>query len=104
YEDGEVTHSLHTYVAVEAQTGVSKDLVDSYLMSDGLPIGVSPLYEGDHGIDQVMADRDPRMTETFAEELRLSGLTSGYSTTGYTVHKFLNESISNLPEGTNSNF
>jgi hypothetical protein len=29
---GLITHSLHTYVAVEAQTGVSKNLIDSYLM------------------------------------------------------------------------
>jgi len=104
YADGEITHSLHTYVTVEAQTGVSKDLIDSYLMSDGLPIGVSPLFVDDNGIDHVMADRDPRMAETFVNELRLSGLTSSYSTTGYAVHKFLNESIRNAPEGTNSNF
>jgi hypothetical protein len=44
------------------------------------------------------------MSETFGNALRLSGLTSSYSTTGYVVQKFLNESIRNVPEGTNSNF
>ena len=104
YANGLITHSLHTYVLVEAQTGVSKNLIDSYLMKDGLPIRVSPLYVDDRGIDHVMANRDPRMSETFAKELRLSGLTSSYSTTGYVVQKFLNDAIRNLPEGTNSNF
>src|SRR5699024_7400908 len=104
YESGKVTHSLHTYISVEKQTGVSKDLIDSYLMEDGLPISLSSLYKGDKTIKEVRDNRDPRMLATISNELHLSGLKSSYSSTGYVAQKFLNEDLTNKPEGTNSNF
>jgi starch-binding outer membrane protein, SusD/RagB family len=70
------------------------------LAQDGLPISVSPLYQGDQGIQNVMANRDPRIKETFVStELRLNGIASNYSTSGYATHKFLNEAIKDQPEG-----
>src|SRR5690606_15895337 len=62
------------------------------------PISQSPLYQGDKNIDQVMADRDPRMFNTFNKELRPNGSYNrtnmlGVSTTGYCTHKFLNDEI-----------
>src|SRR5687768_7729286 len=41
YEAGLVTHSLHSYVNKEPQTGASKDAVESFLAKDGLPISIS---------------------------------------------------------------
>ncbi len=102
YESGVLTHSLNSYVNQEPQTGPSKDALDAYLCNDGLPVGVSAKYKGDHSIDDVMTDRDPRMYATFVDELRLSGIASNYSTSGYAVHKFLNEEIKDLPEGNSS--
>lgn len=103
YEPGILTHALNSYNNMEPQTGVSKDAIDSYLMEDGLPVSISPLYQGDKGIDNVMADRDPRMYETLvSDELRLNGIASNYSTTGYATHKFLNEVIKDLPEGSSN--
>lgn len=100
YESGVITHSLHTYVNDgEPQTGASRNAVESYLADDGLPISESPRYQGDQDIEDVMANRDPRLTETFVEELRVRGEFSNYSTSGYAVHKFLNENIKDLPEG-----
>src|SRR5699024_931852 len=87
YEEGVLTHALNSYNNMEAQTGASKDDVEYYLMNDGLPISVSPDYQGDHGIDAVMHNRDPRMYATFVSNtLRLNGIESNYSTTGYAVH------------------
>lgn len=105
YEDGELTHSLMSYQNKEAQTGASKDLMESYLCSDGLPVSLSDEYQGDDGIDNVMANRDPRIYGTFVSDtLRINGIISNYSTTGYASHKFLNEDImdENIGDGANN--
>lgn len=99
YNTAQVMHSLMSYVNRESQSGVSKDLIDSYLAKDGLPIGVSPLYKGDKTFANVMTDRDPRMYDTFVQELRLNGEVNNYSTSGYSVLKFLNEELKDQPAG-----
>lgn len=45
-------------------TGISKQLVDAYLATDGNPIAVSPLYLGDDSIARVIRNRDPRLEQT----------------------------------------
>src|SRR5690606_8122994 len=50
YEEGMLTHALNSYNNKEPQSGISKNAVDAYLCSDGLPVSVSPLYQGDQGI------------------------------------------------------
>lgn len=102
YEEGMLTHSLNSYVNNEPQTGPSKNAIESYLCSDGLPISISPNYQGDKTIEDVMSDRDPRITETFVQELRLDGIAPNYSTSGYATHKFLNEDIKDQPIGSSS--
>lgn len=102
YEEGMLTHSLNSYVNNEPQTGPSKDAIESYLCSDGLPISISPDYQGDKTIADVMTNRDPRITETFVQELRLDGIAPNYSTSGYATHKFLNEDIKDEPIGSSS--
>lgn len=102
YETAMVTHSLNSYVNKEPQTGPSKDAIEAYLSSDGLPIRVSPLYAGDKTIADVMTQRDPRLSATFVNTLRISKYAFNYSTSGYATHKFLNESIKELPEGSGS--
>lgn len=42
--------------------GVSKSLVDAYLCTDGQPISVSQLYQGDDQLTKVITDRDPRLS------------------------------------------
>lgn len=103
YNTAQVMHSLMSYVNREPQTGASKDLIDAYLMDDGLPTSLSSDYMGDKTIDDVMANRDPRMHATFVSELRLNGdpdlAFPNYSTSGYAVHKFLNEELKDEPAG-----
>lgn len=44
--------------------GLTKDMVDDYLCIDGKPIGLSPLYKGDATLDDQLANRDPRLSQT----------------------------------------
>lgn len=102
YATGLLTHVAHTYNDVEAQTGPSKNLIDGYLCADGLPIGLSAVYEGDKNIVNTIASRDGRLAETFVTDetaLRLKGETTVNTTTGYSTHKFKNEAISGTNEG-----
>ncbi|MBC9794661.1 RagB/SusD family nutrient uptake outer membrane protein [Sinomicrobium weinanense] len=43
----------------------TKFLADSYLMTDGLPISKSPMYEEPTNTEEVFKNRDPRMDATF---------------------------------------
>lgn len=100
YETAKLTHTIMSYNNKSSQPGASKDFMESYLCSDGLPISVSPQYKGDKTIQNVVASRDPRLTETFESQLRLPGIVANYGTTGYVSHKFLNESLKDAIEGT----
>src|SRR5690606_13272531 len=102
YVEGILTHSLGSYNNLEPQTGMSKDAVDSYLMTDGLPVAQSPLYEGDKSIADLMTDRDFRLKATVKPTPYLLGVNSNYSSSGYAVQKFLNETIKDLPIGSGS--
>ena len=44
--------------------GVSRNMVEDYLCTDGLPITLSPLYMGDDSIETTFINRDPRMRQT----------------------------------------
>lgn len=57
-----ITHFGQNMLAYEgSNTGVSKQLVDAYLCTDGKPISISPLYKGDDSITSVVTNRDPRL-------------------------------------------
>jgi hypothetical protein len=42
---------------------ITKQMADSYLCKDGLPISLSPLYRGDNTIAEEAIDRDPRFKQ-----------------------------------------
>lgn len=102
YAEGVMQHSLMSYNNLEPQAGVSKNAIDSYLLSDGLPIGLSPLYEGDETVADALKDRDGRMTQTVVPQLRMMNTRANYAFSGYAVHKFLNESLKNETVGSSS--
>jgi hypothetical protein len=57
-----LAHNAQRYLnASGGRRGITKELVDDYLCTDGDPIGVSPLYKGDHGLTQVATNRDGRL-------------------------------------------
>src|SRR5699024_4390574 len=49
---------------VGSRSGISKQLVNSYLCTDGKPISISSVYKGDTTIKQVVKNRDPRLKQT----------------------------------------
>ncbi|PCH69793.1 MAG: RagB/SusD family nutrient uptake outer membrane protein [Bacteroidales bacterium] len=87
--------------------GASKDLVEDYLCTDGLPISLSDKYAGDDKIEDIFVDRDPRLRQTILNPMdkdkisfnrgssldypRFSGMSGGIkSTTGYNMIKIYN--------------
>ncbi len=107
YVDGIQMHATMSYNNKEAQSGASKDMINSYVTKNGLPIkqAGNTQYQGDKGIKNVMANRDPRITETFVDSIRLLGMrynnkaVYNYSTSGYVSHKYLEETTKTLPAG-----
>lgn len=86
--------------------GYTRSAMRSYLCTDGLPIGVSPLYQGDTSLATITKHRDPRLDMTlytpgelwrisaigdttwFADPFTTVNLSSFYEPTGYTSQKF----------------
>jgi len=63
--------------------GLTQDLTRFYLSADGLPIAVSPLFEGDSTLAIVENNRDPRLAQTLmvpGDILRIDGTDTAYYT------------------------
>ena len=60
-----MAHNIQGVLYQGGDRGLSKALVESFLCKDGLPISVSPLYKGDATLMDVVADRDPRLSQSF---------------------------------------
>lgn len=99
YVEGILQHSLMSYNNLEPQSGMSKNAVDAYLLSDGLPVGLSSKYVGDKTVKDALANRDGRMVQTVVPQIRLMNVVSNYSSSGYSSHKFLNESLKDAVVG-----
>jgi starch-binding outer membrane protein, SusD/RagB family len=86
----------------EAHTGYSKDFVNSYLCTDGLPIGLSPLYQGDAVFGDEFINRDSRLQQSVYKQDRIYRIFSdgtvyyepvpkfdnNYCTTSYWILKY----------------
>lgn len=105
YELGILTNHVQSYFTYAG--GATKSMVEDYLCTDGLPISLSPLYQGDAQIEDVFENRDPRLRQTILhpgdtekyryymedgrDYPRLTGMSGGYlSTTGYHIIKNYN--------------
>ena len=99
YEPSVLTQPIIGYTnSSTIMRGLSKDAVESYVCQDGLPIALSPDYQGDGTIEDVRADRDKRLQETISDfycylGARVTGLSS---TTGYRPAKFLQPAATQL--------
>lgn len=74
----------------EAATGYSKDFINSYLCIDGLPIAISPLYQGDTIWGDEIINRDPRLKQSIYTSDR-----------PYRIYEDGSENFKTLPEFTN---
>jgi hypothetical protein len=93
YESTYLQHSTINYLySSTIISGLNKSAVDAYLCTDGQPIAVSALYQGDASLNNTLANRDKRLklsidtTNLYYKGHVLNGLSS---TTGYRVTKFL---------------
>lgn len=109
YDTGLVTHALMSYNNETTAQGVAgtKDLVDTYLCTNGLPIapknGANALYKGDKSVETQMANRDPRLAATFrTSRFYIQYDESGYASTGFKCWKFLNEATAGETTATQS--
>ena len=97
-----ITHTMGTPISG------SKSLIDDYLCIDGLPILESALYLGDDSLTNVFANRDKRLSGTFAlpntyfagDKIYLNSSPEpiGFAAcpSGYQVVKFHNEEQDNI--------
>lgn len=110
YEPGLLQHSTIAYLySSTVLNGLTKSAVESYLCSDGQPISISPLYQGDDGIENVVANRDKRLLLTIdSTYLYYKGhvKNSLTSSTGYRPMKFLPDSniLKTIPTAINTNY
>ncbi len=84
---------------IPGNTGASKAFIDSHLCTDGQPISLSPLYQGDNTLQDEFMNRDPRLNANIynigdkinpTNTITLIPLTAGgenRSTTGYFIQK-----------------
>lgn len=97
YVSGVITHSVVGYTnSSTMMSGLTKDAVDSYLCTDGLPISLSPLYQGDDNISSTLANRDLRLAQSVDDRLAYIGTPNekGFtSSTGYKITKFDNDAL-----------
>lgn len=99
FEQGKKVHSLGNYFtsATLGAYGVTKDFLNSFLMTDGTRFTDKPGYQT-MGFFQEMQNRDPRLVQTTAgPDFRVTGETKNeavnlaITTTGYRVIKALPE-------------
>lgn len=105
YQLGIYTNHIQNYFGYTG--GATKSFVEDYLATDGLPITLSPLYQGDDTIEDVFVDRDPRLRQTILHPdetekyqyhmgdgrpyPRIIGMSEGFqTTTGYHIIKHYN--------------
>jgi hypothetical protein len=92
YVAGFLSHSVIGYTnGTTVMSGLNKSAVEAYVCTDGQPITLSPLYQGDNSIQQLRMNRDKRLLETIDTFLCYNGaLVAGLnSSTGYRPSKFL---------------
>lgn len=103
YAIGVLGHSEMSYQNEQAEEdSPSKDLIDSYVTKNGLPIYQenNNQFMGDKWLKEEIKNRDPRLYQSVdTSRLMLNGVEGLYAISGYFSNKFINESIKNKPEG-----
>jgi starch-binding outer membrane protein, SusD/RagB family len=79
FESYVVDKKMHNRVRqiYEGGTGFTKDFTETFLCTDGKPISISPLYEGDQQFVDEFKNRDPRMQQSILTPDRPYHITDG---------------------------
>jgi hypothetical protein len=64
YQTGVITHTWPRYTGNGGGMGLTKRMIDSYLATDGKPVGVTALPVSDTTLIALVANRDPRLNQT----------------------------------------
>ena len=96
----------------EAQSGMTKDFVESFLCSDGKPIALSNLYKGDAKFMDEFENRDPRLKQCVytpdrpmtiladgSKEYENSPVFTNLSNTGYRIYKMYSPLAADIEHG-----
>lgn len=106
YEEGVITHAEMSWQSEQTLGNApSKDLIDSYLTTNGLPIAQAgnDQYKGDKTFKDEMTNRDPRLCYNIVDSLCLNGVTGAvYGISGYMGNRFVNTDLMNTPGGQSS--
>lgn len=106
YEAGVITHAEMSWQSEQTLGNApSKDLIESYLTTNGLPIKQvgNDQYKGDKTFKEEMANRDPRLSYNIVDSLCLNGVTGAvYGVSGYMGNRFVNTDLMNTPGGQSS--
>jgi starch-binding outer membrane protein, SusD/RagB family len=62
YQLGIYTNHVQNYYSYTG--GATRSFVEDFLCTDGLPITLSPLYQGDDVFENIFENRDPRLRQT----------------------------------------
>lgn len=65
YDNVQVSHPEYFARSItNHNSGLTKDMVEDYLCTDGKPIGLSSVYSGDETFEKEVKNRDPRLLQT----------------------------------------
>ena len=106
YDAATITHAEMSWQSEQTLgNGPSKDLIESYLTTSGLPIAQVGIdqYKGDKSFKNEMANRDPRLSYNIVDSLALNGVTGAvFGIGGYMGNRFVNPDLMNTPGGQSS--
>lgn len=106
YDAATITHAEMSWQSEQTLgNGPSKDLIESYLTTNGLPIAQvgNDQYKGDLSFKNEMANRDPRLSYNIVDSLALNGVTGAvFGIGGYMGNRFVNPDLMNTPGGQSS--
>ena len=106
YDAATITHAEMSWQSEQTLgNGPSKDLIESYLTTSGLPIAQvgNDQYKGDKSFKNEMANRDPRLSYNIVDSLAFNGVTGAvFGIGGYMGNRFVNPDLMNTPGGQSS--
>lgn len=98
-------HSISTYLYTGGGTGLTKNLIDSYLMKNGLPYyAPDSMYQGDSSIEKLKENRDERLSLFVSSPSDVGRLKNSYGIkfTFYNEPAILNPDNTKMVTGYNS--
>ncbi|MGL5317280.1 MAG: RagB/SusD family nutrient uptake outer membrane protein [Bacteroidales bacterium] len=104
YQPSILMHSIQSYTNTSTViNGMTKAAIESYACTDGLPVKQSSNYKGDATMENVLMNRDKRLTAAVAPKWAYAGKEDGglSANTGYRIVLFNNPALTGSQVTTN---